>query len=39
MAKILYTTLDLEAQKVAYKQLNNRRGAVVAVDISKWRQL
>ena len=32
--KDIYTSLDLEAQKVAYKQLNNRRGAVVAVDIS-----
>ena len=30
----IYTSLDLEAQKVAYKQLNDRRGAVVAVDIS-----
>ncbi len=32
--KDIYTSLDLEAQKVAYKQLNDRRGAVVAVDIS-----
>ena len=32
--KDIYTSLDLEAQKVAYKQLNNRRGAVVAVNIS-----
>ena len=32
--KDISTSLDLEAQKVAYKQLNNRRGAVVAVDIS-----
>jgi len=32
--KDIYTSLDLEAQKVAHKQLNNRRGAVVAVDIS-----
>ena len=32
--KDIYTSLDLEAQQVAYKQLNNRRGAVVAVDIS-----
>ena len=31
--KDIYTSLDLEAQKVAYAQLNNRRGAVVAVDI------
>ena len=31
--KNIYTSLDLETQKVAYKQLNNRRGAVVAVDI------
>ena len=31
--KDIYTSLDLEAQKVAYTQLNNRRGAVVAVDI------
>ena len=29
----LYTSLDLKSQKVAYKQLNNRRGAVVAVEI------
>ena len=28
------TSLDLESQKVAYEQLNRRRGAVVAVDIS-----
>ena len=32
--KDIYTSLDLEAQQIAYKQLNNRRGAVVAVDIS-----
>ncbi len=31
--KDIYTSLDLEAQKVAYKQLNNRRGAVVVVDV------
>ena len=31
--KNIYTSLDLETQKVAYKQLNNRRGALVAVDI------
>ena len=31
--KNIYTSLDLETQKIAYKQLNNRRGAVVAVDI------
>ena len=29
----LFTTLDIEAQKVAYDQMNNRRGAVVAVEI------
>ena len=29
----IYTSLDLKSQKVAYKQLNNRRGAVVAVEI------
>ena len=28
------TSLDLNSQKVAFEQLNNRRGAVVAVDIS-----
>ena len=28
------TSLDLDSQKVAFEQLNNRRGAVVAVDIS-----
>ena len=32
--KDIYTSLDLEAQQIAYKQLNNRRGAVVAVNIS-----
>ena len=31
--KDIYTSLNLETQKVAYTQLNNRRGAVVAVDI------
>ena len=30
----LFTSLDLESQKVAFEQLDNRRGAVVAVDIS-----
>ena len=29
----IYTSLDLEAQKVAFDKLNNRRGAVVAVDL------
>ena len=29
----LFTTLDIEAQKVAYDQMNNRRGAVVAIEI------
>tara|TARA_B100001109_G_C18858557_1_gene472827 strand:+ start:372 stop:2210 length:1839 start_codon:yes stop_codon:yes gene_type:complete len=28
------TSLDLDSQKVAFEQLDNRRGAVVAVDIS-----
>ncbi|MBR51336.1 MAG: penicillin-binding protein 2 [Gammaproteobacteria bacterium] len=32
--KDLYTSLDLESHKVAYEQLNNRRGSVVAVDIT-----
>ena len=32
--KDLFTSLDLESQKVAYEQLNRRRGAVVAVDIN-----
>ena len=32
--KDLFTSLDLNSQKVAFEQLNNRRGAVVAVDIS-----
>ena len=32
--KDLYTSLDIESQKVAFKELNNRRGAVVAIDIS-----
>ena len=31
--KDLYTSLDIESQKVAFEQLNKRRGAVVAVDI------
>ena len=31
--KNIHTSLDLEAQKVAYQKLDNRRGAVVAVDI------
>ena len=29
----LYTTLDINAQKVAYTKMNNRRGAVVAIEI------
>tara|TARA_B100000965_G_scaffold335509_1_gene301396 strand:- start:2299 stop:4140 length:1842 start_codon:yes stop_codon:yes gene_type:complete len=29
----IYLSLDLKTQKIAYEQLNNRRGAVVAVDI------
>ena len=29
----LYTSLDIKSQKVAYEQLDNRRGAVVAVEI------
>ncbi len=29
----LFTTLDIEAQQVAYDQMDNRRGAVVAVEI------
>jgi len=29
----LFTTLDIEAQQVAYDQMGNRRGAVVAVEI------
>ena len=29
----LYTTLDINAQKVAYTEMNNRRGAVVAIEI------
>ena len=29
----LFTTLDIEAQQVAYDQMNNRRGAVVAIEI------
>mgnify|MGYP001063695202 FL=1 len=31
--KDLYTSLDIGSQKVAFDQLNNRRGAVVAVEI------
>lgn len=30
----LFTSLDIEAQKVAYNQMNNRRGAVVAIEIA-----
>ena len=30
----IFTSLDLPSQKVAYDELNNRRGAVVAVDIN-----
>ena len=29
----LFTTLDIEAQQVAYDQMDNRRGAVVAIEI------
>jgi len=29
----LFTSLDLESHKVAYEKMNNRRGAVVAIDI------
>ena len=29
----LFTTLDVEAQQVAYDQMDNRRGAVVAIEI------
>ena len=29
----LYTSLDINSQKIAYEQLDNRRGAVVAVEI------
>jgi penicillin-binding protein 2 len=29
----LFTSLDIKAQKVAYNQMNNRRGAVVAIDL------
>ena len=29
----LFTSLDIGAQKVAYNQMNNRRGAVVAIEI------
>ena len=29
----IFTTLDIEAQKVAYDQMDNRRGAVVAIEI------
>ena len=31
--KDIYTSLDLKAQQVAYNELNNRRGAVVAVNL------
>jgi penicillin-binding protein 2 len=31
--KDLLTTLDIEAQKIAYDQMDNRRGAVVAIEI------
>ena len=31
--KDIHTSLDLKAQKVAFDKLNNRRGAVVAVDL------
>ena len=31
--KNIFTTLDIEAQKVAYDQMDNRRGAVVAIEI------
>jgi len=31
--KNLYSNLDIRAQEVAYKEMNNRRGAVVAVEI------
>ena len=30
----IYTSLDVESQKVAFEELNDRRGAVVAVDIN-----
>ena len=29
----IFTTLDIDAQKVAYDQMDNRRGAIVAVEI------
>ena len=29
----LFTTLDIEAQQVAYDQMDNRRGAIVAIEI------
>ena len=29
----LYTSLDINTQQIAYDQMNNRRGAVVAVDL------
>ena len=29
----IFTTLDIDVQKVAYDQMDNRRGAVVAVEI------
>ena len=31
--KDIHTSLDLKAQQVAHQQLNNRRGAVVAIDL------
>ena len=31
--KDMHTSLDLKAQQVAHQQLNNRRGAVVAIDL------
>ena len=31
--KNIFTTLDIDAQKVAYDQMDNRRGAVVAIEI------
>ena len=29
----IFTTLDIDAQKVAYDQMDNRRGAIVAVEV------
>jgi penicillin-binding protein 2 len=29
----LFTSLDLDSHKVAYEKMNNRRGAVVAIEI------